>query len=222
MKTAKNRKNRVIDTIANEIRVALKREVIDVIAVGALLSEAKKQIDKHGEWLPWLEQEFSLSQRSAYRYMTAFDFASSNLPDVANLKITVSALYLLSDECPAPHELAAIVKEAKKRWIGATQARAIVASLRSPPEKPVDVDPDDAPASAPEEPSAPPAPPPPAPLPRDAYFLDKFSAAIGLLKELITKPSTKFVDVAATADLQMMANFLNGIATAQNKMKAEK
>ncbi len=209
------KKNRTIIAIADEIRVALKREVIDVIAVGALLSEAKKQTI-HGGWMLWLEREFSLSQRTAYRYETVYDFSRSNLPDVANLKITVSALYLMSDESFTPHEVAAIVKEAKKRWIGATEARAIVASVRAEHEKPLDVDPGDTPASAPEEP---PAPPPPAPLPRDAYFIDEFTTAINMLMKLRTKPSAKFVNAIATADLQMMANFLNGIAAAQSKMK---
>jgi Protein of unknown function (DUF3102) len=58
----KNRKNRTVTIIADEIRSALKHEAADVFAIGALLAEAKKQVD-HGKWLPWLRQEFSMSQR---------------------------------------------------------------------------------------------------------------------------------------------------------------
>jgi hypothetical protein len=46
----------------------LKESVAHAIAAGELLIEAKTQLDKHGQWLPWLK-DCGVSERSAQRYM---------------------------------------------------------------------------------------------------------------------------------------------------------
>ena len=48
---------RPLPTIEAELRVALKRETFDIIAIGDLLTEAKRQVG-HGRWLPWLTRQF--------------------------------------------------------------------------------------------------------------------------------------------------------------------
>jgi Protein of unknown function (DUF3102) len=215
-------RNRTASVIADEIRVALKHEASDVFRIGSLLAEARTQFE-HGRWLPWLHKEFSMSQRTAYRYLSVHELRPKlKVASLANL--TTTALYWLSDADLETKELDAVSQAATKRWIGATEARAIVASLRAPqpPEEPLDVDPYDAPESAPEEPPALPPPAAPAPLPLDAYLTNEFTTAIRTLMKLCTKPSAKFVDAITTADLQMVANFINGIAVAQSKMRAEK
>ncbi len=47
---------------------AMKGAVEHAIAAGELLLQAKGQL-KHGQWLPWLEQNCEISERSAQRYM---------------------------------------------------------------------------------------------------------------------------------------------------------
>jgi hypothetical protein len=49
--------------IANEIRGILKPGVSDVIKIGGLLCEAKV-LTRHGEWYPWLRNEFAMSRQS--------------------------------------------------------------------------------------------------------------------------------------------------------------
>jgi hypothetical protein len=68
------RPNRTIDDITGELHVALKRETGDILTVGGLLAEAKDKIS-HGEWLPWLKNEFSMSVRSAHDPKETFALA---------------------------------------------------------------------------------------------------------------------------------------------------
>ena len=58
--------NRTLAIIRDELDVALKREITNIIAIGGLLAEARRHL-RHGEWYPWLEQNFSLSRQSADR-----------------------------------------------------------------------------------------------------------------------------------------------------------
>jgi hypothetical protein len=79
-----------------------KRETADVVEIGRLLRAAKKEVG-HGKFLPWLEREFSLSERTAQNYISAHTF----MIDVAapllksekfsDLRLRPSALYMLAD-----------------------------------------------------------------------------------------------------------------------------
>jgi hypothetical protein len=60
-------------------------------------------------------------------------------------------------------------------------------------------------------------PPQPAPLPRDELLHKIFLKAIRTLKELMTKPSSKFIQAAEPEELEVVANFLNQIATAAGR-----
>jgi hypothetical protein len=109
---------RELSVIADEIRVNLKRETAAIITTGGLLIEAQKQVD-HGEWLPWLKREFSLSERSAQRYMRAFKFAVK-YDTVADLNMSPTALYLLTekeDDFP-PAVIHGLFRQATKGRVG--------------------------------------------------------------------------------------------------------
>jgi hypothetical protein len=198
---------RALSAIVDEIHVALKRETADVIVIGGLLIEAKAQL-KHGQWYSWLEKEFSLSRQSADRYIKVNKFASKT-PSVGDLKLQVSALYVLADvggygsaySKPGPKEIEAILLEAKDRWVGEARAKDIIWAIRRSATV------DD------EQPEPEPRPvPPPAPLPRDKYLAEKFALAVRELIKLTTKPSAKFVGLYSSIDLELVANFLNQIA----------
>ena len=88
--------NRTLAVIADELHAALKRETADILTIGTLLVEAKAQVG-HGKWLSWLKQEFSMSERSAQKYMKAAEFAAKNELS-ADLDLSPSALYLLSED----------------------------------------------------------------------------------------------------------------------------
>ena len=122
--------NRTVAIIAEELHTALKRETDDIIAIGGLLTEAKAQV-KHGEWLPWLKREFSMSERSAQNYMKAAEFADKN-EIVADLKLSPLALYLLSgdsyseDEYGRREAIDAVVKVASEERVGYDRAKEII------------------------------------------------------------------------------------------------
>jgi hypothetical protein len=62
------RPNRTIDDITCELRSTLKGKIVEILIIGGLLAEAKERIPP-GEWLPWLKNEFSMSERSAQKCM---------------------------------------------------------------------------------------------------------------------------------------------------------
>ena len=62
---------RPLKTIAAEIATLLKRETRHVIEIGGLLAEAQEQLDENEQWLLWLRDNFSLSIRTAQRYLAA-------------------------------------------------------------------------------------------------------------------------------------------------------
>jgi hypothetical protein len=117
---------RTLKVIEGELHQALKRETADIVGIGGLLLEAKTQMS-HGRWLPWLRQGFSLSERSAQRYMGAAKFAKGKSATVSDLALSPSALYLVSNgELPAK-AVAAILKEAATKRVGADRAHEIAA-----------------------------------------------------------------------------------------------
>jgi chemotaxis protein histidine kinase CheA len=82
--------------IADELRIALKSETANIIRIGDLFVEAKRKV-KRGRWIPWLEQEFSMSDRTAQKYMKAAKFVAKYELG-SDLNLSPSALYLLSED----------------------------------------------------------------------------------------------------------------------------
>jgi Protein of unknown function (DUF3102) len=111
--------SRPLKKIASEIAIALKREAKNVIEVGGLLTEAKEQLDEHGQWLPWLSENFSLSIRTAQNYMAASALAAKYATD-AHLLLKVSGLYALvdADRDGNSEAVEAALCEAKVQWVG--------------------------------------------------------------------------------------------------------
>ncbi len=126
---------RSLKTIASEIAVALKCEVENVIEVGRLLTEAKEQFTTHGQWLPWLRDNFSLSIRTAQKYMAAGAFADEYELDL-HLRVSVSALYALvdADRDGNVQAVEAALCEAKAKWVDDDRVREIIAALQRPDE----------------------------------------------------------------------------------------
>jgi hypothetical protein len=74
---------RDLSAIEADICATLKRGTADIIKVGELLCEAKanKAQIPHGEWVKWLSGKFSLSERSAQKYMRAYKWSRKTAPD---------------------------------------------------------------------------------------------------------------------------------------------
>jgi hypothetical protein len=96
--------NRTLPIIADEIRTALTgiaratlSKTEQIISAGRGLREAKNRKDRVDDWLVWLEREFSLSDRTAEKYMKAASFVSK-FELGSNLNLSASALYRLSED----------------------------------------------------------------------------------------------------------------------------
>ena len=68
MKPKQKAAARSLATIVCEIRKTLKDDIGNIIRRGELLQEAKVQLE-HGQWLPWLEDNFAMKERTAQRAM---------------------------------------------------------------------------------------------------------------------------------------------------------
>jgi hypothetical protein len=103
--------NPILAEHATEIRRRGKRVVEDVIEIGRRLTEAKK-IAGHGNWLPWLDQEFGWDERTAQRFISVHELAgkSDNLSD---LNLPISGLYLLAAPSTSPEASEEIIERAK-------------------------------------------------------------------------------------------------------------
>ena len=66
-------------------------------------------------------------------------------------------------------------------------------------------------------PELPPPPAEPPAAPREQSLILTFQQAVKQLKALATKPAAKFIDACLPNDLHIVANFLEGVATASKK-----
>jgi Protein of unknown function (DUF3102) len=88
--TGTDLERRRLDELAVTIRTEVEAAKTDfesavqrAVRVGEALTEAKGLI-RHGQWLPWLREHFSISERSAQRYMqlAAKSATVADLPNV--------------------------------------------------------------------------------------------------------------------------------------------
>jgi len=93
----KEEKQQYLANLAEDTRRRLKRSAMDIYCIGLNLLEAQK-ITEHGEFLPWLQQEFGMGKTSAYEFINVAKAFESKFPIIGNLinKITPTALYKLA------------------------------------------------------------------------------------------------------------------------------
>lgn len=115
--------NRTVEIITSELRLALRRGTSDILSIGRLLAEAKEKM-AHGEWLPWLKNEVSMSDRSAQKYIKASDFAIKYELG-ADLNLSPSALFLVS-RYDQPEIADAVIKAAREKHLGCDQTKEII------------------------------------------------------------------------------------------------
>ncbi|MGO9885407.1 MAG: DUF3102 domain-containing protein [Solirubrobacteraceae bacterium] len=113
---------RRLETLADEIRAEVdaaeagwQSAVGHAITAGEKLTEAK-QLVKHGEWLPWLEANFPLSERTARNYMRL----AAKSATVADLPSVRDALAMLAP--PSQDERTAMSRDEAMRRTAECQA----------------------------------------------------------------------------------------------------
>ncbi|MBD2439795.1 DUF3102 domain-containing protein [Nostoc sp. FACHB-110] len=110
----KEEKQQRLAMLAEDTRCRLKRSAMDIYCIGLNLLEAQNIIE-HGEFLPWLKQEFGMSKTSAYEFINVAKAFESKLALIGNLinSMTPTALYKLaapSTPVAARDEAIALVK----------------------------------------------------------------------------------------------------------------
>jgi hypothetical protein len=223
-----------LDRIVTQLRAILRRETSDVVQAGNLLIKARKLFaNEHGDWLPWLAENFDLSPRTAQRYIAAAEYVQKrHVSHFANL--SASVLYRLAEGGYTEQEQAEILAQAKAgKRIDQDRAWAICEKLAPPDDDADDANDghdhddgdEDRPDSGDEKDAEseaildgpPPAVPPPAPPPPPIdYALREFDQAISALKRLMTKPAAQFVGSPHSAnDLEVVEDFLHAVIKAK-------
>jgi hypothetical protein len=115
---SKNR--RALTAIATDLEQACRDRTTNMLHIGALLIEAKEQLDRGG-WLPWLADNFSASEDTAERYMSTARLVTK-FRKLRNLKLTKGAFYTLAgnEEILSDRMVEAVVAAAKlkaPRWL---------------------------------------------------------------------------------------------------------
>jgi DUF3102 family protein len=113
-----------LNRLAAKLRTALRRETTNTIEIGDILIESRKLFaNGHGEWLPWLEENFDLSIRTAQRYIAAAEYAAHQMrhgvSHFSNLAPTV--LYALAAGQYNEQEEAAILTATRKGRVDLTR-----------------------------------------------------------------------------------------------------
>jgi len=121
--------------LAQDTRFRMKRSTEDLIQIGTNLIEAKK-LCEHGEWLPWLEREFTdeyaLTHRSAQHYMNVAQKFGDKYETVSYLPIAATALYMLSvTSVPDEAREEAITRAAAGETISKKKANQIIKQYTS-------------------------------------------------------------------------------------------
>jgi hypothetical protein len=115
------------------IRKLTARLIGDVIEIGRRLSDCKKRLG-FGNWLPWLEREFSWSERSARNFIRCYEFARSRSANVADLGIDVSSLYLLAAPSTPEKARVEVLRQAGERGgLPHAEVKRIVAEAKGHP-----------------------------------------------------------------------------------------
>lgn len=132
-------RDRFLADQADAIRRLGKQTVDSIIEIGHRLTQCHKALD-HGRWLPWLEREFGWGEDTARRYMRVYELnRTSKLRD---LKVPVSALYVLSARSTPPQAREEVIKRAQAgEAISHATVKEIVAEHK-PVKEPGDVTPE--------------------------------------------------------------------------------
>lgn len=117
-------------TAATErIKLRLRRTAEDIIAIGQDLILIKQSLP-HGEFLPWIEREFEMSQPSAKRFMSVASRFTGKSLTMSDLKPTV--LYELAAPSTPPEVVEQITEKASQgESVSVAEVKALKDQLKA-------------------------------------------------------------------------------------------
>ena len=107
------------------IRRLQRRVIADVVEIGRRLCECKPLVG-HGHWLPWLKREFDLSERTARNFINAYKLVEGKPETVADLRIEVSAFYLIARPSVPEEIRVEVLREAALRPVSRADVKAML------------------------------------------------------------------------------------------------
>jgi hypothetical protein len=228
-----------LDDLADKLHAALRGEARRIIEAGKILIESQDELE-HGQWLDWLDKNFDLSQRSAYRYISAARYVERKFATVANFEnLAPTLLYELADGDYYNDEEQAVILAATlegrvdtNRACEIREAHGLITPDDDADDGNDDADDQDGSSDATEEggngddepdaeteailDGAPPAPPPP-PDP----LLKAFNEAVDELINLRTKSVAHFaITVHSADDLRGVEDFLHAVGEIRRSKSA--
>ena len=225
-----------LDVIVTQLRILLNRDTISVIEKGRLLLRSRELLaDEHGQWMPWLAENFDMNYRTAVRYMAAAEYAdrlgkSDSVSHLANIAPIV--LYRLAAGEYTAEQEAEILATAKVERVDIARADGICEELceeLEPEEDDLDEETrtldatreiiEAAKAAEAEDAEIEvildgPSPlPPPEPSSSPDMMVCAFDQAISALMQLMTKPAARFAGTAHnSSDLEHVEDFVRAVA----------
>jgi hypothetical protein len=109
---------------------ASKRFIADIVEIGKHLAKVKAHVG-HGQWLPWLQKNFSMSVDTAERYISV-SYLPAKIRRLRNLDLSV--LYLLAKR-DTPREMFDDVVKRSRAGEPIKTTFISVTVRRTPPEK---------------------------------------------------------------------------------------
>jgi hypothetical protein len=118
------------------VRALGRRAVHDIIEIGRRLIDAKR-IAGRGGWLPWLEEEFGWSHKTALNYMQVADaHGSGKFEPGSNFNVPMKGLYLLAaPSTPAELIDAGMSQRQATQELGVHHSTVAAGVAESPPKK---------------------------------------------------------------------------------------
>ena len=234
-KTKAPQQHTELDRIVTQLRAMLRRDTTSIIEKGKLLLRSRELLaDEHGEWMPWLTENFDMSYRSAINYCKAAEYVarkgkSATVANFANVAPTV--LYGLAEGNYTEQEESEILAQAKAgKRVDHDAALAICEALAPPDDDDADDgddqgqddgDQDDGDDGAAENPEITAIiargseVQPTENLPPTNFALRAFDQAISELKKLRTKRAAEFTGTIHNEnDLEIVADFIRAVAKA--------
>jgi hypothetical protein len=222
-KTKAPQKASELDRIAAQLHEILRRDTVSIVEKGKLLLRSRELLaDEHGQWMPWLSDNFNLSYRTAINYCNAAEYVarkakSATVATFSNLSPTV--LYRLAEGGYSGQEEIAILRQAEGQRIDQSRASAICKAIETSyvcdasTIKKLAAAAAAAAAEAAAHLDGPlPAVPQPTVAPPPNYALKTFDEALTALKRIMTKPAAQFAGtVHAAGELEHVESFIHAV-----------
>jgi hypothetical protein len=122
--------------IADRLRRRYRGKVVGVLETGQDFARARELHAEPGKWLDWLKKNSPDPDRTVRRYIRTYEWCKVRaiLATVANLKLSVSALYALVEGDYDDEVTKIVFKRAKAEWVRRDDVLALAQYVKEKPQ----------------------------------------------------------------------------------------